>query len=330
MWTDAAVLVFALLLLALGADLLVQGSVLLARRLEVSPFFIGLTIVGFGTSTPELFTSLTATLRGQPDIALGNVVGSNIFNIAVILGLTALVAPIRVRLDLVHRQAWTVLGVSLAPFLALAVGRGLSRLIGALLLGFLAFYVWRGYREGRRAGAAVTPEDGGPSAQAAPRFASRRSSTALSVARVAGGLLLLGAGSGLLVQSASQLARAWGVSELVIGLTVVAGGTSAPELFTSLVAALRRLPDVALGNVLGSNVFNVAGILGLAWLLDPRQPHPQVLHFDAPLMVAVSAALIPILRTGARISRGEGAALLAVYGVYLWALLSWAPLHFAR
>jgi cation:H+ antiporter len=318
----------ALVLLALGADALVRGAVLLARRLRVSPFFIGLTIVGFGTSTPELFTSLFATGRGQVDLSVGNVVGSDIFNIALILGLTACLAPIPVRRELVRGQAWAVLAASLAPFLAVAATGRLDRTSGALLLAFLAAYVWIGYRRGRREGEASAREEALSDGVRAGPPPGRFSDPGRSPLLVAAGLAALVCGSALLVESASQLARLMGVSELDIGLTVVAAGTSAPELFTSLVAAARRQPDISVGNVLGSNVFNVAGILGLAALLRPQALNPQVLWLDAPVMVAVSAALIPMLWTGARLSRGEGAILLATYAAYLWALFAWAPGRF--
>lgn len=317
-------LVASLLVLTLGAELLVRGSVVVARRLRVSSFFIGLTIVGFGTSTPELFTTLIATAKGRVDLAVGNVVGSNIFNIAFILGSTALVTPILVRLDVVRGQAWLVVAISLAPFLALAADRHLTRPMGAFLLATLAAYLWRGYRQGRRDGEAELRAEAKLEEEMAGAFRGRWSGPRGGAAFVALGLLLLVGGSRLLVDSATTLAVAFGVSELAIGLTVVACGTSAPELFTSLVAAVRRQPDLAVGNVLGSNVFNLAGILGLSAVLRPQALHPQVLLLDAPVMLALSVALIPILATGSRISRGEGAFFLGSYAAYLWLLLAWA------
>lgn len=318
-------LLAALALASLGAELLVRGSVVLARRLRVSAFFIGVTLVGFGTSTPELFTSLVAARRGAVDLAVGNVVGSNIFNIALILGITSVVIPIPVRFAAARSQIGWALVAGLVPFLALTADGRLPRPVGAILLAALALYVVLGYRAGRSEGAgdaadlrAVGLEAGG-----------RASGAGVAWLGVVAGLALLLAGSELLVGSASDLARWLGVSELAIGLTVVAAGTSAPELFTSLVAALRRQPDISIGNILGSNVFNLLGILGLTSLLSAQAVDPQILGFDAPLMVGLTLALIPILRSGSRIARGEGAALLGVYAIYLWLLFTWAPTAFA-
>jgi len=321
-----ALMVVSLVVLTLGAELLVSGSVALARRLRISSFFVGLTIVGFGTSTPELFTSLLATLRGQTGIAVGNVVGSNIFNIAFILGLTALIAPIPVRLAAVRSEIWVVIALALAPFLAVFSGGVLGRWLGALLLAALVVYLWVGAVRGRREGAKSAELE--HELEAEVGLARAWVGTPVgSVLAVAGGLILLVGGSALLVDSATDLARASGVAELVIGLTLVASGTSAPELFTSLVAAARRQSDIAVGNVLGSNVFNIAGILGLSGVVHPQTLDPQVLRLDAPMMLAVSLALIPLVR-GGRIGRVGGGILLAVYGVYLAVLLVWAPGRF--
>jgi cation:H+ antiporter len=315
----------ALALVTLGAELLVRGAVVLAHRLRVSPFFIGLTVVGFGTSTPELFTSLIATLRGADDLSVGNVVGSNLFNIAFILGITALLVPIPVRYASVRPQVWWALGAALVPFAALATAGHLSALLGLALLAGLVAYLWTGFREGRRDAEAVagTPPRDPPGTAGGGAWAQHPAAAALFVAV---GLVLLIGGSALLVDGATRLARGVGVSELVIGLTVVAGGTSAPELFTSLVAALRRQHEISVGNILGSNVFNGLGILGLTAVVGGQQVAAQVLRLDAPLLVGLTLALFPILRSGARISRGEGALLLASYLAYLGALFARGPL----
>jgi cation:H+ antiporter len=309
----------SLALLAVGAELFVRGSVRIGQRLGVSTFAIGLTVVAFGTSTPELGTSLVASLRGQGDIAVGNVVGSNVFNIALILGATAIVCPIPVRLALVRKEVWLVVATATLPFLALFGDGRIGRLPGALMLVGLALYVARQLRAGRRDPAAETERElerelALPSAAAAP---PRLAAASVSIAA---GLAMLVAGSALLVESASAIARALGVSELVIGLTIVAAGTSTPELFTSLVAALRRQPDIAIGNVLGSNVFNVLGILGATCLASPQRVAPQVLRLDAPVMLAASLALLPIVGTQARISRGEGLGLCLGYAAYVGTL----------
>jgi len=328
MLLDSLYILVSLVVLTLGAEVLVRGAVIVARRLRLSSFFIGLTIVGFGTSTPELFTTLIATAEGRVDIGVGNVVGSNIFNVAFVLGLTALIRPILVRLDVVRGQSQVVAVVSLATFLSLLVGGWLDRPVGAALVLALAAYVWHGYRQGRREGEAAVDAEHALEQDRVRGLLGAWRGTAGGAALVGAGLVMLVAASKLLVDSASDLARDLGVSELAIGLPVVACGTSAPELFTSLVAALRRQPDLAVGNILGSNVFNLAGILGLAALLQPQELNPQVLALDAPVMLALSLALIPILVTGSRISRGEGAFLLLVYAGYLWTLLRWAPAWF--
>ena len=315
----------SLVLLTVGAELLVLGAVALAEQMGVSSFFIGLTIVGFGTSTPELSASLTAALRGQDDLAVGNVVGSNTFNIAVILGLTALLRPIPVRLAAVRGDVWAAILVATTPWIAYALGGRVERWLGALFLAALAAYLVRGYRAGRAEHAAASIETVEHAGLEIPRTWHR---TALEVGLLAGGLVLLVLGSRLLVDSASAIARGLGVSELAIGLTVVAAGTSAPELVTSLVAAFRRQSDVAIGNVLGSNVFNLIGILGATSVVAPQRISPQVAALDAPVMFAASLALLPIVATGARISRTEGIALLAGYLVYLWVLFEHAPRWF--
>ena len=320
MLTQILLVVVSLAALALGADVLVRGAGSLARRAGMSPFFFGLTVVGFGTSTPELFTSLIAGLEGRGDIAIGNVVGSNIFNLALILGVTALIRPITVRLRDIRTEAWIVILAAVVPFVALPFGGVLGRASGALMLGLLALYVAVAYRTSRRAGAAANAAE--------PDVPPGLPSVALSLAAIAFGLAILVGGSHLLVESASAIAATFGVSELVIGLTIVSAGTSTPELFTSLVAARRRELDLAVGNVFGSNIFNVFGILGLTCLIEPQFVRPQVLALDTPVMLAASLAMLPILFTGGRISRTEGGALVAGYALYVVVQLMWAPAWF--
>lgn len=317
-------LVLSLVVLTVGAECLVRGAVAIARRLGVSSFFIGLTIVGFGTSTPELCTSLVAAWRGTGDIAVGNVVGSNIFNIAVILGVTALVCPVPVRLDLVRKETRVVIGVALVPLVALADGGEIGRWAGAAMLAALGVYLWRGYLAGRAEGRAEADAERELENEVALPAGVRRRPV-LSVLLVGVGLGLLVGGSALLVRSASSIAHAFGVSDLVIGLTVVAAGTSAPELVTSLVAAVRRQSDISVGNILGSNIFNILGILGLTCAVLPQRVQAQSLALDVPVMILVSLACVPIMRTGARISRREGAVLVLGYALYAWTLFAWAP-----
>lgn len=331
MLLQLGLLVASLLVMTLGAEGLVRGAVAVARRFGVSSFFIGLTIVGFGTSTPELCTSLVAAWKGTGDIALGNVVGSNIFNVAVILGITALICPIPLKLDVVRREVLVVIGVALVPFAALLTDGRIGRIAGGVMVALLGIYLWRGFVRGRsetqreleaNAGAEIEAELAVPNS-------GWRAHVLTHLALIAAGLALLVLGSWLLVQSATSIARSMGVSDLVIGLTIVAAGTSAPELVTSLVAALRKQPDISVGNILGSNIFNVLGILGLTCVVMPQQVSGQSLMLDLPVMLAISLACLPIMMTGARISRAEGAAMLVFYAVYAVVLFVWTPGWFA-
>jgi cation:H+ antiporter len=324
---DIVLLAVALLVLTGGAELLVRGAVAVAKRLGVSSFFIGLTIVGFGTSTPELCTSLVAAWRGTGDIAVGNVVGSNIFNIALILGVTALISPIALRLELVRKEVAIVIGVALVPLAALATGGELGRVAGCAMVLALVVYLWRGYVSGRREVQRELSEATVHEIEEELLVPERGwlAHPLTSLASIGAGLALLVGGSTLLVGAATGIARGLGVSDLVIGLTVVAAGTSAPELVTSLVAALRKHSDISVGNILGSNIFNILGILGITCVVMPQEVSRQVLVLDVPVMIAVSLACIPIMRSGARISRGEGLLMLAGYAVYVYVLFAWAP-----
>jgi cation:H+ antiporter len=326
MLLNAGLLVLSLVVLTVGAEFLVRGAVSVARRFGLSSFFIGLTIVGFGTSTPELCTSLTAAARGSGDLAVGNVVGSNIFNIAVILGITALISPIRIRLEVVRREVLVVLAVGLTPLVAAVSGGRIGRVPGLIMVMLLALYLWRGYLAGR---ARASEEDAAAERELEREFGATaggwRSHGAVHGAMIAAGLALLIGGSWVLVYAASAIARGLGVSELVIGLTIVAAGTSAPELVTSLVAAVRGQSDISVGNILGSNIFNILGILGLTCVVSPQQVSRQILVLDLPVMLVVSAACLPIMFSGSRISRGEGLVLLAGYSLYATALFAWAP-----
>ncbi len=316
-------LVAGLVLLALGGELFVRGAVRIAERLGVSPLLIGLTLVGFGTSTPELVTSVRASLAGSPGIAVGNIVGSNIANILVILGLSALLVPIAVGRGALWRDGTIGLGAALA-LAAVALFGALDRAVGsAFLLGLLAYiaYAWR---EERRAG----PHDHTAAfekAQAYEETHPRRAPTAeglrawgLAAGLALGGLVLVVFGGGLLVDAAVGLARGMGVSEAVIGLTIVAVGTSLPELVTSLVAAYRRHAEVALGNVLGSNIYNVLGIGGLTGLIAPTAIPAEIARVDVWVMVVAAGLVLLLGRSGWRVGRREGAGLLACYALYVW------------
>ena len=312
MATDLVFIGLALVLLFAGAEGLVRGSASLALRAGLSRLMVGLTIVAFGTSSPELVVSVKAALSQQGDIAVGNVVGSNTFNIAVILGLTALVSPIPVHRQIIRLDAPIALGVALL-LAVLLVDHVLGRLEGTLLLAGIVAYAWmnvvlaRGQGEG---GAAGPGDDPGPGV-------SRH--WGIDLALILGGLAVLVYGSGLLVEHAVSLAKDLGISEAVIGLTIVAAGTSMPELATSLVAAVRRQADIAVGNVIGSNVFNILGILGVASVVSPLSA-PGIALVDYATMVILTVLVIPLLYTGRVLHRIEGAVLLALYGVYLMVL----------
>jgi cation:H+ antiporter len=307
-----------LALLAFGGEALVRGAVSLARLLNVQPAVIGLTIVAMGTSTPELAVSLLAAAGGKGDLAVANVVGSNIFNIAVIVGLTALFVPITVHLSAV-RLEWPVMATVSAVGVLLALDGRISRLEGGGLLLTLVLFTAYMIRVARRD---VRPPD---AEQIATSVAARtvrppRHQLAVDLGLVVFGIVLLVGGADLLVHGAVTIAKLAGLSERVIGLTIVAAGTGMPELATSIVAARRGQADIALANVLGSNIFNIAGVLGAVSLLTPQVVHPQTLRIDLWWMVGYAVALFPIMRTGMRVSRWEGAALLLTYGVYVGGL----------
>ena len=319
MISDLLLLIVSLVLLVGGAEVLVRGAVRLALRLGVSAFVVGVTVVGFGTSAPELAASLGSATSGHPSIAIGNVVGSNIMNIALVLGLTALIRPIPISKNLVRRQTIVVILVSLLPFAALLTGGWIGRWMGTIYVALLVvFLIWT-WRTSRSEGGA--PEEVDLDDAAPPRGTG---SIALDVVFVVVGIGLLVYGADLLVRSASDLARSFGVSELVIGLTIVAGGTSAPELMTSVVATLRGKADLSVGNILGSCVFNILGILGITAIVVPLEIPSSVFMFDLPFMVLLAVACLPIFFSSGRISRVEGGILVGVCVVYLVSLYVYA------
>ena len=304
-------IVLGLVLLVVGGEALVRGAVALASRLGVSPLLIGLTVVGFGTSTPELVTSLQAAFAGSPGIAVGNVVGSNIANILLILGVGALLMPLAVARGAFLRDG-TVLVASTLAALAIVLTGTLSRPAGlVLLLGLVGYLVWA-YRSERLAAPGSAKGDGVVETPATPE-----TPLPLALLYAVGGIAVTVVGARLLVGGATDLAARFGVSEAVIGLTIVAVGTSLPELVTAVVASVRRQPDVAFGNVVGSNIYNVLGILGVTALVKPVPVPDQIGGFDVWVMVAATVALLAVAITGWRIVRGEGLALLAAYGVYV-------------
>ncbi|WP_370160029.1 calcium/sodium antiporter [Limimaricola soesokkakensis] len=314
MWLS---LVAGLVLLVLGGEFLVRGAVRVAERLGVSPLVIGLTLVGFGTSTPELVTSVQAALKGVPGIAYGNVVGSNIANILLIMGGAALITPIAVASAALKRDGAVMVVVALG-FAALGLLMPLGVAVGAAFVTALAFYIYMAFRQESR-GAVREKADAAQSAD--PALApDGTTSLPVSLLTALGGLALVVYGGYLLVEGATTLARSFGISETVIGLTVVAIGTSLPELVTSVMAAIRKQADMAFGNIIGSNIYNILGIAGVTAMVSPGNVPSEILSFDNLVMIAASLAVVGLAWTGLRISRREGALLLAGYVIYLWAL----------
>lgn len=301
-----------IVLLTSGGEALIRGSLAAANRLGISPLLSGLLIVGFGTSAPELVVSIDAALKERPDIAVGNVVGSNIGNILLILGLCALITPLAVKSLVLRRDAVTVVGASIL-FLVLVGGEALVRSDAAIfLLALAAYLIWAYWTErAEQAPSAALHKAEGQEVTALPK------TTLWIVIAVVSGLGLLILGSQVLLAGAVGIAESFGVSEAVIGLTLVAIGTSLPELSISVIAALRRHADVAIGNILGSNIFNLLGILGISALLQPLPVHARILQFDQWVLLATALILFVFLYTGRRLGRLEGGLLLLGYGVYV-------------
>ena len=310
--TDALFVLVGVLLLAAGGEALVRGSLAAARRAGVTPLLSGLVIVGFGTSAPELAVSVDAAMSGRPELALGNIVGSNIGNILLILGVCALITPLAVHPLVLWRDAATVvvasgLVVILMRTTALGTAAGLL-----LLVTLVAYLLWAYWSERYRAAPAATMHRAeGEELQAVPY------SLPWIVAAVVAGLALLIVGSQVLLAGALGLADHLGVPEAVVGLTLVAVGTSLPELSISVIAALRRHADVAVGNILGSNIFNLLGVLGLSALVQPLDAPARMLSFDLWVMLGTALLLLFMLLLRRSLGRIEGAFLLAGYGVYI-------------
>lgn len=307
-------LIFGLAALYFGAEWLVRGAARLASALGVRPVVIGLTVVGFGTSMPEVVVSALASARGQADIALGNVVGSNIANLGLILGLAALASPMKSDLGVLRREGPLMVGVSVAAW-ALAWTGEYSRWQGVLMLVGLGLFVFFSLRWARREQAAV---EAGFERYGAEHELLARVFDWRALALLAAGLATVIAGGYLLVESAVLLARKLDVPEFVISVTLVAVGTSLPELATSLVAALRRQADISVGTLVGSNIFNLLGVLGLSAAIRPLAVATRILTFELVWMVGFALAAVLILRTGQRVTRAEGGLLLAAYAVFLF------------
>ncbi|GAB5463569.1 calcium/sodium antiporter [Hoeflea alexandrii] len=304
MLSNLLLLAAGLVLLTLGADYLVRGAISFANRLGMPPLLIGLTVVGFGTSMPELLVSMQAALDGAPAIAVGNVVGSNIANILLILGLAAAISPIPAMIPSLKRDMVMMLFAAVVM-----LGLGYLGLIGFLtglaMFALLAAYLaWVTYTDRRR----MSAEE----AELVVKLAGWKEALF-----IAGGLAGLFIGANLLIDAATSIALQFGISEAVIGLTIVAVGTSLPELATSVVAAFRRQAEIALGNVVGSNIFNILGILGLTAMVVPVPVEASMASFDIPFMLGVSLALVALILLAGRIGRPAGVAMLAIYTGYV-------------
>jgi cation:H+ antiporter len=318
-------LILGLGALVAGAEALVRGAAKIALSLGLSPLVVGLTIVAMGTSSPEIAVSVGAVLKGTTDIAVGNVVGSNLFNVLFILGISALITPLVVHSQIIRQEVPIMIGASVILAVMIidgVLGRLEAALLLVLLIGYLVFLV----RQSRAESAQVQEEYG---AAASRRDGGWDSHWAAQVLLIVGGLGLLVIGSNWLVGAAVGFARAFGVSDLVIGLTIIAAGTSMPEVATSVMAAIRGERDIAVGNVIGSNTFNILGCLGISGVVSSSglDIAPAVLNFDIWVMLAVAVASLPVFLLGRQIGRRRGLLFLAYYVAYVVYLVMGAQQH---
>jgi cation:H+ antiporter len=317
--------ILGLIALVAGAELLVRGASKLALSFGISPLVVGLTVVAFGTSAPEMAVSVQSAWSGQVDIALGNVVGSNIFNVLFILGASALIVPLVVHQQIIRQEVPVMIGASLLLW-AMAADGGISRWEGMLLASLIFAYTFVIIRQSRRETAAIKAEYeeafDGPAK-------SWEAHWSMQVLLILAGLTLLVLGANWLVEAAVTFAKHLGVSELVIGLTIVAAGTSLPEVATSILAAIRGERDIAVGNVIGSNIFNILAVLGISASVAPGDlaVAPAMLAFDLPIMVAVAVVCLPVFFNGSCIRRWEGVLFLALYVAYTLYLILHATGH---
>ncbi len=309
MMTSVLLLVGGLIVLTFGAELLVRGGAALALRLKIRPLVVGLTVVAFGTSAPELAVSIKSALAGQGDVAAGNIIGSNIFNIAAILGLAALVFPLAVHAKLIRQDIPLMIAVTLVA-LFMMHDRAISRGEGALLFTGLITYLVVTF-------VFTAKEDSSIEKEADAELPKPGKHMLVDFALIGGGLAALVTGADWFVTGAVDLARWFGLSEAVIGLTIVAAGTSLPELATSVVASIRRHTDIAVGNVVGSNIFNILAILGMTGLVHPISTTGIVLA-DSVAMLTFALVLFPLAASGFVLKRWEGGLLLAGYVFYVW------------
>ena len=318
------IFIAGLISLVVGAELLVRGASRLALSLGISPLVVGLTIVAFGTSAPEIAVSVAAALEGRTDIAIGNVVGSNIFNVLFILGLSALITPLVVNAQIIRQEVPIMIGASLL-LLAFGLDGRLGQtdaiILFALLVVYTVFLVIQSRRETR-----ATQDEYEAEVESTSQWDAH---WAVQLALIGVGLFFLVLGSNWLVESATSFAKAMGVSDLVIALTIVSAGTSMPEVATSIMAAVRKQRDIAVGNVIGSCTFNILGCLGLSGMVAPDGlgMAPALMAFDIWVMLAVALACLPVFMTGREIARWEGAVFLGYYAAYTTYLILAAQSH---
>jgi len=327
MVADALLFISGLAALFVGANALVHGASKLALSMGISPLVVGLTVVALGTSAPEMAVSTGAVLNGQSDIAIGNVVGSNIFNVLFILGISALIAPLIVHTQLIRQEVPIMLG-TVVLLLALGLDGTISVLDGALLFGLMILYVIFLILQSRRASTDQTAEF--DAEHKPPKPNAWDAKWPVQIALIGAGLFLLVMGSDWLVSASVAFAKLLGISDLVIGLTIVAAGTSMPEVAASLVAAFKGERDIAVGNVVGSNIFNVLGCLGLGGLVSGSVGMalaPSVLTFDLWVLLAVSLACLPVFLSGREIARWEGGVFLIYYVAYVSYMILSAQEH---
>jgi len=298
-----------LLFLIFGADILIRGASRLALSIGITPLVIGLTVVSFGTSAPELAVSAQAALANQANLSVGNVIGSNIFNILVVLGISALIAPLLVSPSLIRRDIPIMISISVIAYIFM-FNEKLSFVEGVILFSILIIYLLYLIKQSRREQTDIKPDEVESSKSI---FGNLK-----NVGFIIIGLVMLTLGSNWLVDSSIEFAKYFGVSELIIGLTIVAIGTSLPEVVTSVIATIRGERDIAVGNVIGSNIFNILGVFGVVGILSPHGVDvlPNVIQFDLPFMIAVAFLCIPIFISGHTINRWEGLLLFSIYIIY--------------
>lgn len=300
-------LLFGLILLVLGGEGLVRGSSALASRFGVTPLLIGLTIVAFGTSSPELVVSLQAALKGNSDISLGNIIGSNIGNIGLILGISALIMPLKVQVQIIRKEIPFMILISILIAALILTVDSFSFVHGLIFFLMLMTYIFFAIKNSKKE--VITKE-------IIEEYTPQKLNAVLSIVFIIAGLAGLVFGSDLFVKGAVEVAKIFGISDLVIGLTIVAVGTSLPELVTSVIAAIKKETDIAIGNIVGSNIFNILGILGITGMVKEINLN-SITYADLGVFILFAVLILPLSRTKFVLQRWEGALLLSVYAGYV-------------